>query len=271
MATGWERRAGRQPDNPPMPRKRERVRPEVVEGGEDAALNSDGGSAPDQTKGVVSECVDVIDKIICAIEDGKRSENPDGRVLLVGVNFPTDRMSTPNADKAHIHFISLEYLNSEGPAQIERLKAMKNEFVNWFEALVRERTQEIFAHAPNSLGVTGCEKQQISAFVRRELDHAPTASWSDLLWRSALAGLRPSKRGAPPKWSGLAGRMLAIDVEGRLWLKGKQRSDRKAIRNIVHEIREQNLARYGAWSEQTLRDAYYQVIRRLKAGARGPG
>jgi hypothetical protein len=244
------------------------MRPDAVEGGQDAAPSSDIGSAPDQAKGVVSECIDVLEKIICAIEDGKRSETPDGRVLFIGLNF--DRTGGPDANEAQIHFIPFDYLNSEGPPQIERLKAIKSEFVTWFETLVHERIQEIFACAPDRLGLTACEKLQISAFVRRELDHAPTASWSDLLWRSVLAGVRPSKRGAPRKWSGLAGRMLVIDVEGRLWLQGKQRSDRKAVRNIVHDIREQNLAHYGAWSEQTLRDAYYQVTRRLKVGSRGP-
>jgi hypothetical protein len=81
--------------------------------------------------------------------------------------------------------------------------------------------------------------------------------------QSVLAVWRIGIRETRGDTSGPAGHKLMVRVEGRLILGGQKRSDRKAVKNVIHDIREQDLARYGGWSEQTLRDAYYQVRKRL--------
>jgi hypothetical protein len=146
----------------------------------------------------------------------------------------------------------------------EALEKEKANLANWFEAAVRERTKEILERAPDALGMTPHEREYMAAYVRSGLDHLPNATWTDILWCLAVDGMRPGKRGTPPKWSRYDGRHLWIQVEGTLWLEGKQRGDRKAIRNIIHHIRDLDPERYGELEEQTLRDAYYQICARLK-------
>jgi hypothetical protein len=95
-------------------------------------------------KGVISEAIELFDKMIVAIEKGERA--------ILSENIPRNRKGTPDAKPARIRIITVEGL---GPEEIERLKAIKSEFVNWFETLVRERTQEMLQHAPDSLTPKG--------------------------------------------------------------------------------------------------------------------
>jgi hypothetical protein len=150
------------------------------------------------------------------------------------------------------------------PKRLEAWEKYKAKWIGEFETLVHERTQELLEHAPDVVGMTPHEKQRTAAFVRDALDHQPKATWSDLLWFLAIAGVRPPKRGAPPKWSGRAGNRLFLEVEGELGIRGQKHTDRKAVRNVIDDIKKHR-ACWDPWDAQTLRDAYYQVRRRLQA------
>lgn len=66
--------------------------------------------------------------------------------------------------------------------------------------------------------------------------------------------------GRRSKWKCAAGVLFAFRVDAHLRARGLKPSSRKALRNAINDIRKANPRRYGRYSEERLRTAYYDGL-----------
>jgi hypothetical protein len=125
--------------------------------------------------------------------------------------------------------------------------------------LIRLETQEILADMPLWLTVSPREKEQLARLVERVLCEYPVETSEELLWCLAVAAVRPHKRGRKPKWLGTHGTVLVLEINAALEARGWKRSDRKRVRQVIAMILKDAPARYGKYSEERLRQAYYEA------------
>ncbi|MDR3420873.1 MAG: hypothetical protein P4L80_06475 [Xanthobacteraceae bacterium] len=142
---------------------------------------------------------------------------------------------------------------------------------------VRDLMGQMLAYLPCWLPLSDEEWQKATTFVEDALDEFPYAVWSELLWCFAISGIRPRARGRKPKWVTSDGWVtsdaifFADDVELLLKAKGLNRSREKGLRQIINILRERAPRRYGKYSEERLRKAYYEVVRHIPNPPDPPG
>lgn len=117
---------------------------------------------------------------------------------------------------------------------------------------------------PAWLGLTPAQIDDAKAFASRVADEYPATSIDELLWCLLVEATRPRTRGRKPKWLGIDGLMLVSAVHVELRARAASTRDRKAVRQAIGRVRAQEPQRYKAYSEERLRDAYYQARRRTE-------
>jgi hypothetical protein len=120
--------------------------------------------------------------------------------------------------------------------------------------------QDMLAHAPVGLRLTPPERQRVAEVVRRVLDEHPGATWFELLWCLAVDPVGPRARGRKPKWIGRDGFVLVGDVGLMLAAHGLKRDSKKGLRKAIAMVQASAPARYGRYSEERLRKAYYEAL-----------
>ena len=120
------------------------------------------------------------------------------------------------------------------------------------------------AEPPAWLGLTPAQVDDAKAFANRVADEYPATSIDELLWCLLVEATRLRTRGRKRKWLGIDGLMLVSAVHVELRARGAATRDRKAVRQAIGRIRAQEPERYRAFSEERLRDAYYQARRRTE-------
>jgi hypothetical protein len=109
--------------------------------------------------------------------------------------------------------------------------------------------------------LSGVEKERAEELMEWMLTKFPGSSPEELLWTLAADAFRPPKRGRQAKWAGVAGRELLELVELGLSATGLKRDGRKGLRIVIAQIRARCPERYGVYSEDRLRLAYYEARR----------
>ncbi len=117
-----------------------------------------------------------------------------------------------------------------------------------------------FSDPPAWLGVTPTEKRHIAELLGRVADEYPATSVDEFIWCVLLGAVRPRRRGRKSKWLGVAGVAFVNEVDRALQARGSSSRDRKALRQVIAEIRSEQPKRYGTYTEERLRDAYYDAL-----------
>src|SRR5437764_10668884 len=111
--------------------------------------------------------------------------------------------------------------------------------------------------APASLDLTPeQERQARQAAIKRVLDEYPVRDWFDLSQRLAVE--RPRRQGRKPKWVGIDGLYLVLDVEDRLQALGATRGEPKRLERVLTALRKDAPERYGSHSVGALRKGFYE-------------
>lgn len=127
--------------------------------------------------------------------------------------------------------------------------------------LAQLRLEKLLAEAPAYLQAE--ETQRAAEVLENLVFHHPVETLGQLLWVLAADAFRTRPRGAEPIWVGLQGRELVELVDAGLEAMGLSRDSKKGVLRVIGEIRDRAPARYGAWSEERLRKAYYEARRAL--------
>jgi hypothetical protein len=110
---------------------------------------------------------------------------------------------------------------------------------------------------PAWLNLTDEERDEALRVLLRVFTEEPIETWRELAWCVAVDAGRKRKPGRKAKWTGQDGVMLVVEVNLRLMAKG--RGDDRAVGDVIEELRKAAPARYGAFSKDTLRKAYYKA------------
>jgi hypothetical protein len=144
---------------------------------------------------------------------------------------------------------------------LEAIVTTEGLFAEWQTLLAHSRMNEMLARLPPWLALSPKETGRVAKSVAAVLHDFPAASWSELLWCLVVGSIRPSARGRKAKWSGVEGLLLVAEVDAVLKAKGWKRSSKKGLGRaiaIVHKSPPRQ--RYGKYSEQALRSAYYVAL-----------
>jgi len=87
----------------------------------------------------------------------------------------------------------------------------------------------------------------------------PGSSPLELLWTLAADAFRPALQGRPAVWSKHEGRELYELVEAGLSAMNLKRNSKKGLRAVIAVLRSNHPTRYGCYSEERLRQAYYDA------------
>ena len=118
--------------------------------------------------------------------------------------------------------------------------------------------------APAWLDLTSAEKNRAVQHLARVCDEYPATSIDELIWCLAVDAVRPHRRGRKSKWLGLAGVALVHDVDRELQARKSTSRDRKALRQVIADIKREQPERYGRYTAERLRDAYYDAVPRAR-------
>jgi hypothetical protein len=144
---------------------------------------------------------------------------------------------------------------------LEAIDTTEALFAEWQALLVYNRMNEMLARLPSWLALSPKETGRVEKSVGAVLRDFPAATWSELLWCLVVGSIRPPTRGRKAKWSGVEGLLLVAEVDAVLKAKGWKRSNKKGLERaiaIVHKSPPRQ--RYGKYSEQALRSAYYVAL-----------
>lgn len=126
--------------------------------------------------------------------------------------------------------------------------------------LSAEMTDQMLELSPSWLRLTPAELSRVADMVEELLIEHPAATPAELLWCLAAQSVRPRKRGQKPKWQGPIGIALVGEVEATMALHGLNRTNEKGLRRAIAIVKTSAPARYGAYSEERLRKAYYEAL-----------
>lgn len=111
---------------------------------------------------------------------------------------------------------------------------------------------------------SGKDFDRAANLIKDAVQRNPSATPTDLLRMVAADAIWRRQRGRHPQWTGAEGARLVKLVDLGLQAMGLTRR-KKGLCRVIAEIRAADPRRYGKWSEERLRKAYYDG-RRAQSG-----